>query len=162
MPGAAAADETTEVELQEQQQQQQHEQQHEQLQQPGGAQMLVSEFPPPPFYYKSSSAAASFFLTPPEIPQETIRRGTQRAAAAAKKVRLESERMRLQQDMPNDTDAILGGVHKDDHDADVDDGDVVAVFGQIVEVRFGVYDKQLFGCSHTHTHIRLVPNSSRL
>jgi len=98
--------------------------------QPGGAQMLVSEFPPPPFYYRASAS-----LTPPEIPDAAIRRGTQRAAAAAAKARLESERLRLQRDLPN-TDAILGGV-QDDHAAD---GDVVAVFGQIVEV-------SSFGCA---------------
>jgi hypothetical protein len=111
MSGAAAANETAE-------------------EQPGGAQMLVSEFPPPPFYYKASAS-----LTPPEIPHAVIRRGTQRAAAAAQKARSESERLRLQQDMPN-TDAILGGVQGDS--AADDGGDVVAVFGQIVEVsRFG-------------------------
>ena len=92
--------------------------------QAGGAQMLVSEFPPPPFYYKLSTS-----LIPPEIPVDSIQRGTQRAAAVAKRSREESERMRLQHDVPN-TDAILGGCPVGDDDA----GNVVAVFGEIVEV----------------------------
>ena len=92
--------------------------------QASGAQMLVSEFPPPPFYYKLSTS-----LIPPEIPIDSIQRGTQRAAAVAKKAREESERLRLQHDIPN-TDAILGGCQVSDDDA----GSVVAVFGEIVEV----------------------------
>jgi len=91
--------------------------------QQGSAQMLVSEFPPPPFYYKSFAS-----LTPPEIPTDLLRRGTQRAAASAKKSREESEMLRLQKDIPN-TDAILGGVHEGKED----NGEVVAVFGEIVE-----------------------------
>jgi hypothetical protein len=91
---------------------------------PGEAQLLVSEFPPPPFYYKQAST-----LTPPPIPTEALERGTMRAAAAASKARAESVRIRLGEDTPN-TDAILGGETQED-----EEGEVVAVFGEIVEVR---------------------------
>lgn len=89
---------------------------------PGEAQLLVSEFPPPPFYYKQAST-----LTPPPIPTEALERGTMRAAAAASKARAESVRIRLGEDTPN-TDAILGGETQED-----EEGEVVAVFGEIVE-----------------------------
>uniref|UniRef100_A0A7S1YMN3 Mediator of RNA polymerase II transcription subunit 7 n=1 Tax=Grammatophora oceanica TaxID=210454 RepID=A0A7S1YMN3_9STRA len=88
--------------------------------------LLVSEFPPPPPYYKTCDLSK---LEPPAIPQEALERGTRRAAAAAAKAREEAERMRLQQDMPN-TDAILGGENAADEE---EEGDVVAVFGEIVE-----------------------------
>jgi mediator of RNA polymerase II transcription subunit 7 len=90
----------------------------------GEAQLLVSEFPPPPFYYKQAQT-----LTPPPIPVDALERGTKRAAAAASKAREESERMRLGLDTPN-TESVLGGKKEDE-----DDGEVVAVFGEIVEVR---------------------------
>jgi hypothetical protein len=89
---------------------------------PGEAQLLVSEFPPPPFYYKQASS-----LVPPSIPTDALERGTRRAAAAAAKARAESVRIRLGEDTPN-SDAILGGTPEDE------EGDVVAVFGEIVEV----------------------------
>ncbi|KAI2510200.1 hypothetical protein MHU86_4232 [Fragilaria crotonensis] len=88
---------------------------------PGEAQLLVSEFPPPPFYYKQASS-----LVPPLIPTDALERGTRRAAAAAAKARAESVRIRLGEDTPN-SDAILGGTPEDE------EGDVVAVFGEIVE-----------------------------
>lgn len=93
---------------------------------PGEATLLVSEFPPPPFYYADASK-----LTPPEIPKEALERGTRRAAAAASRARAEAERLRLADESSN-TDAILGGVPKE---AEEEEGDVVAVFGEIVEVR---------------------------
>lgn len=96
---------------------------------PGEATMLVSEFPPPPFYYLEAAR-----LTPPEIPIEALERGTRRAAAAAARARAEAERLRLADDSAN-TDAILGGVRAD---AEEEEGDVVGVFGEIVEVRFCV------------------------
>jgi hypothetical protein len=95
---------------------------------PGEAQLLVSEFPPPPYYYHQASS-----LTPPTIPVEALERGTRRAALAAAKARAESTRLRLldgREDVP-DSDAILGG---EDVTTSVDDGEVVAVFGEIVEV----------------------------
>lgn len=91
---------------------------------PGEATMLVSEFPPPPDYYEYVDDPSA--LTPPPIPEEALQRGTQRAAAAAAKARAESERLRLGLD---GTDAILGGVT---HEEDTP-GEVVAVFGEIVE-----------------------------
>mmetsp|Transcript_23630 Transcript_23630/g.33853 ORF Transcript_23630/g.33853 Transcript_23630/m.33853 type:complete len:203 (-) Transcript_23630:17-625(-) len=87
----------------------------------GEAQLLVSEFPPPPTYYKFANQ-----LTPPSIPKEALARGTRRAARAAAKALAESERMRLGQ---TSTDAIFGGEAMNDEE----EGDVVAVFGEIVE-----------------------------
>ena len=92
---------------------------------PGEATLLVSEFPPPPNYYRHAEN-----LTPPCIPQEALTRGTQRAAAAARKARAESERLRLGDDADK-TDAILGGVTGEEEEEE--EGDVVAVFGEIVE-----------------------------
>jgi hypothetical protein len=91
---------------------------------PGEASLLVSEFPPPPNYYKQAAG-----LTPPAIPQEALTNGTLRAAAAAARARAESERLRLGDDADK-TDAILGGVAVDQEE---EEGDVVAVFGEIVE-----------------------------
>ena len=93
---------------------------------PGEATLLVSEFPPPPFYYKAAAQ-----LTPPEIPYEAVARGTRRAAAAAAKARAESERLRLGEEDPDKTGAILGGAV---NNVEEEEGDVVAVFGEIVEV----------------------------
>ena len=95
---------------------------------PGEAALLVSEFPPPPFYYRQASQ-----LTPPEIPTESLERASERAAAAAAKAKAESERLRLQlEDDDDKTNAILGGVTDENVE---EEGDVVAVFGEIVEVR---------------------------
>jgi hypothetical protein len=94
---------------------------------PGEATLLVSEFPPPPFYYTEAAN-----LTPPEIPVEALERGTRKAAAAAARAQAETERLRLA-DEADKTDAILGGVPTA---AEIEeDGEVVAVFGEIVEVR---------------------------
>lgn len=92
---------------------------------PGEATLLVSEFPPPPFYYTMADK-----LTPPEIPKDALERGTRRAQAAAAKARAEAERLRLA-DASANTDAILGGVT-----AEEEEGDVVGVFGEIVEVGY--------------------------
>ncbi|CAJ1954565.1 unnamed protein product [Cylindrotheca closterium] len=83
--------------------------------------LLVSEFPPAPYYYALASEGK---LKPPPIPTEALARGTRKAAAAGAKARAETERLRL-----NDTGAILGGVQEDMEE----EGDVVAVFGEIVE-----------------------------
>jgi hypothetical protein len=88
---------------------------------PGEATILVSEFPPPPSYYKDASK-----LRPPEIPQEALSWGTQRAAAVAKRMRTEAECMRMRRD---ETNTILGGTAKEEDE----DGEVVAVFGEICE-----------------------------
>jgi hypothetical protein len=104
---------------------------------PGEATLLVSEFPPPPFYY-----ALAATLTPPAIPKDALARGTQQAAAAAARARAKSERLRLSHagggDDADKTDAILGGVRTDGGASkdDDDEGEVVGVFGEIVEVRF--------------------------
>lgn len=91
------------------------------------ASLLVSEFPPPPFYYRQAAT-----LTPPPIPTDALERGTRRAAAAAARARAEAERNRLAMDEGVDkTDAILGGVTAPKEDEE--EGDVVAVFGEIVE-----------------------------
>ena len=104
---------------------------------PGEAQLLVSEFPPPPFYYKQASS-----LVPPPIPTDALERGTRRAAAAAAKARAESVRIRLGEDTPN-SDAILGGSTPED-----EEGDVVAVFGEIVEVSDLLYFLRVSGARH--------------
>jgi hypothetical protein len=95
---------------------------HELAETPGEATILVSEFPPPPSYFRTAVN-----LEPPEIPQDALTRGTLRAAAAARRMRAEAEQIRLGKDA---TDAILGGVVKDDEE---EEGQVVAVFGEIVE-----------------------------
>jgi hypothetical protein len=88
--------------------------------------LLVSEFPPPPFYYVDAAN-----LEPPEIPVEALERGTRRAAAAGARARAETERLRLGNEGGDKTDAILGGVQSVEEEEE--DGDVVAVFGEIVE-----------------------------
>lgn len=93
--------------------------------QAGEATLLVSEFPPPPFYFTRGES-----LQPPQIPTAALARGTRRAAAAAARSRAEAERLRLGEDEIDKTGSILGGPTKDENG---DDGDVVAVFGEIVE-----------------------------
>jgi len=94
---------------------------------PGEATLLVSEFPPPPFYYTEAST-----LTPPKIPYEALERGTRKAAAAAAAARAEAERQRL----ADQTGDILGGVLAGNTASEIEkeeEGDVVGVFGEIVE-----------------------------
>jgi hypothetical protein len=92
---------------------------------PGEAALLVSEFPPPPHYYGRSN------LDPPTIPTEALERASKQAAASAAKAKAEAERLRLQlEDEDDKTNAILGGVTSQDEE----EGGVVAVFGEIVEV----------------------------
>jgi len=92
------------------------------------ASLLVSEFPPPPFYYRLAAT-----LTPPPIPTDALERGTRRAAAAAARARAEAERNRLAMadEGIDKTDAILGGVTAPKEDEE--EGEVVVVFGEIVE-----------------------------
>lgn len=94
---------------------------------PGEATVLVSEFPPPPYYYKHAAD-----LKPPEIPVDALSRGTRRAAAAAARARAAEHRQRLTDtgEIDDKTGAILGGVKEDDAE---EEGDVVAVFGEIIE-----------------------------
>jgi hypothetical protein len=98
----------------------------------GEAQILVSEFPPPPFYYANVKAINN--LTPPAIPKDALQLGTKRAAEAAARARAESERLRLAGDdaAADKTNSILGGATAIDEE---DSGDVIGVFGEIVEVR---------------------------
>lgn len=98
-------------------------------QEEGQATLLVSEFPPVPYYYR---LAAEGKLEPPEIPYEALALGTKRAAAQAARAQAESERLRMGED-GDKTDAILGGVPAPTDGDEDDDGDVVAVFGEIVE-----------------------------
>mmetsp|Transcript_10985 Transcript_10985/g.15486 ORF Transcript_10985/g.15486 Transcript_10985/m.15486 type:complete len:219 (-) Transcript_10985:309-965(-) len=93
-----------------------------------GGEVLVSEFPPPPFYYRQAAS-----LIPPEIPIEALERGSKRAAAAAAKAQAEAERIRLEQagaENNDNTDEILGGIPTKEEE---EEGEVVAVFGEIVE-----------------------------
>eukprot|EP00522_Entomoneis_paludosa_P012728 CAMPEP_0172439072 /NCGR_PEP_ID=MMETSP1065-20121228/175_1 /TAXON_ID=265537 /ORGANISM="Amphiprora paludosa, Strain CCMP125" /LENGTH=221 /DNA_ID=CAMNT_0013187699 /DNA_START=82 /DNA_END=747 /DNA_ORIENTATION=- len=89
----------------------------------GEATLLVSEFPPIPFYYRQAQN-----LTPPPIPVDALERGTKRAAAAAEKMREESERLRMGEGVGQDV--IAGGPAVA---ATAEDDDVVGVFGEIVE-----------------------------
>ena len=92
---------------------------------PGEATLLVSEFPPPPFYYTEAAT-----LKPPPIPKEALERGTRRAAAAAAAARAEAERQRL----ADQTGDVLGGVLAGNKsELEEEEGDVVGVFGEIVE-----------------------------
>mmetsp|Transcript_5746 Transcript_5746/g.14359 ORF Transcript_5746/g.14359 Transcript_5746/m.14359 type:complete len:227 (-) Transcript_5746:299-979(-) len=93
---------------------------------PGEATLLVSEFPPPPFYYTEFSR-----LKPPKIPYEALERGTRKAAAVAAAARAEAERQRLA-DISGD---LLGGVLAGNSASEIkeEEGDVVGVFGEIVE-----------------------------
>ena len=118
---------------------------------PGEAQLLVSEFPPPPFYYKQASG--SWSLVPPVIPTEALERGTRRAAAVAAKARAESDRMRLGEDTAPNSDAILGGT------TEQEEGDVVAVFGEIVEVRW----RNLCGysCCRNNPHAKGISDAGK-
>jgi len=99
---------------------------------PGEATLLVSEFPPPPFYYTEAST-----LKPPEIPMEALKRGTRKAHAANAKVRAEAEaeRLRLAKDEGDQTADVLGGVLAGNTTSELEEeeGDVVGVFGEIVE-----------------------------
>jgi hypothetical protein len=66
------------------------------------------------------------------IPTAALERAYKRAAASAAKAKAEAERLRLQlEDEDDKTNAILGGVT----DQDEKEGAIVAVFGEIVEVR---------------------------
>lgn len=103
----------------------------------GEAQLLVSEFPPPPYYYRFAG-----MLRPPPIPVDAITRGTNRAAAIAARAREAERQQRLtelrrgddsQNNDDDKTDSILGGVIKAANVNENDEGDVVAVFGEIVE-----------------------------
>ena len=115
---------------------------------PGEAQLLVSEFPPPPFYYKQAKS-----LSPPPIPIDALARGTRRAAAAAARARAESVRIRLGENTP-DSDAILGGAET----AEDEEGDVVAVFGEIVEVSNPV--STAHEMDHKECKANIISNSS--
>jgi hypothetical protein len=98
---------------------------------PGEAALLVSEFPPPPFYYTEAAN-----LKPPEIPKEALERGTRRAAAAAARARAEAERLRLAEYESDKTADVLGGVLAGSgrpSEEEEEDGEVVGVFGEIVE-----------------------------
>jgi hypothetical protein len=100
---------------------------------PGEAALLVSEFPPPPFYYTEAAN-----LQPPEIPKDALERGTRRAAAAAARARAEAERLRLADESDKTAD-VLGGVLAGGRPSDEEEeGDVVGVFGEIVEDPFMV------------------------
>jgi hypothetical protein len=108
---------------------------------PGEATLLVSEFPPPPYYYRLAGGPGGGLLPPP-IPTDAISRGTRRAAAAAARAREAERRQRLAEQQlctteqllgPDETDTILGGVVKDTKEQADEEGDVVAVFGEIVE-----------------------------
>ena len=77
------------------------------------------------------------------LKQDALERGTRQSAAAAARARAESERLRLAGNDADATDAILGGVPTAGELED--EGDVVAVFGEIVEVRW-MYGRDSIDC----------------
>mmetsp|Transcript_49061 Transcript_49061/g.59406 ORF Transcript_49061/g.59406 Transcript_49061/m.59406 type:complete len:227 (+) Transcript_49061:51-731(+) len=98
--------------------------------------MLVSEFPPPPYYYHKSAS-----LTPPSIPTECLERAAKKAqqVAAAAAAAAEAERARIFGESGNgisednnDVGTAVPPVPAADDGIDAD-GEVVAVFGEIVE-----------------------------
>ena len=112
----------------------------------GEAKLLVSEFPPPPYYFRLAGIqgiGGGALLQPPPIPTDAITRGTNRAVAIAARAREAERQQRLHaesqrgdgpQSIEDDkTDSILGGVVKNANIDENDEGDVVAVFGEIIE-----------------------------
>jgi hypothetical protein len=126
----------------------------------GEAQLLVSEFPPPPYYYTLVTQQypdGSPILTPPPIPYGSLKvaakKAAQMAEAAAKAA--EAERFAslgasLNSELLGESGATEGGdgsnaVKQEETSIKIDgsgtnqnkdddiDGDVVAVFGEIVE-----------------------------
>ena len=100
--------------------------------------LLVTEFPPPPAYYRLSITPGA--LVPPPIPTDALERAARKAAAFAAKAKAAAEKARLEAVGVQEITAAAGdgavGVSADQAGEDGDeDGDVVAVFGEIVEVR---------------------------
>ena len=100
---------------------------------------LVTEFPPPPYYYPLAP-----FLTPPVVPHEALQRASMKALDEMKKKQEEAERNRLAVGGDAEGEEIgmvvgIGGDVPDFEKAaggdDDEKNEVVAVFGEYVEVR---------------------------
>eukprot|EP00592_Proboscia_alata_P000727 CAMPEP_0194377786 /NCGR_PEP_ID=MMETSP0174-20130528/32336_1 /TAXON_ID=216777 /ORGANISM="Proboscia alata, Strain PI-D3" /LENGTH=240 /DNA_ID=CAMNT_0039159377 /DNA_START=19 /DNA_END=741 /DNA_ORIENTATION=+ len=106
--------------------------------------LLVSEFPPPPPYY-----VRALTLKPPPIPHDCFARAAKHSAATAAKTKRETEMARREATQTQTQlggvggDAVQGGeannalteepVPVDEEVKELQEGDVVAVFGEIVE-----------------------------
>ena len=144
--------------------------------------LLVSEFPPPPYYYRLASSSSSK-LQPPDIPTEALKRAANKAASMAAAAKEIAERNRLQAAASTSTNmssgdgtgdtknsnnsetvtaseslsqVTLGGAVPDLQSNANEEEDVVAVFGEIVEVSFNQYlpgenDTLLHSIKHTHS-----------
>ncbi len=126
--------------------------------------LLVSEFPPPPYYYRLASSSSK--LQPPDIPTEALKRAANKAASMAAAAKEIAERNRLQAAASTSTNmssgdgtgdtknsnnsetvtaseslsqVTLGGAVPDLQSNANEEEDVVAVFGEIVEVSFNQY-----------------------
>lgn len=118
--------------------------------------LLVSEFAPPPYYYRlaANTTMEQSSLQPPAIPTEALQRAARKSASMAAEAKEIAERNRLQaanSDMTDNSNnhnnneassrnssdnmnqVALGGAVPDLNSTLDDDGDIVAVFGEIVE-----------------------------
>lgn len=100
--------------------------------------LLVSEFPPPPSYYSLASrhTPAHLRLQPPDIPLRAFRVAAKKVLRERKRMREESERIRLEacaDGTAKSEDRNVADVDDDSIDPDDPNEKVVAVFGEIVE-----------------------------
>lgn len=98
--------------------------------------LLVSEFPPPPPYYRLASSSGA--LAPPPVPSEALAAAAKKAAAIAEKAKAVAEKARLeavggQEIAAASGDGAVGVAAEQVVDGENNEGDVVAVFGEIVE-----------------------------
>jgi hypothetical protein len=117
--------------------------------QQGEAEILVSEFPPPPYYF---SLASKGLLEPPAIPVEALKYAARKAAAMAAEAERSAEAERFASLDIHSLSASAAGAHQlspsvnniaaTSSDKELLEGDVVAVFSEIVE------DPMLFQVEH--------------
>mmetsp|Transcript_56120 Transcript_56120/g.167976 ORF Transcript_56120/g.167976 Transcript_56120/m.167976 type:complete len:243 (-) Transcript_56120:343-1071(-) len=98
--------------------------------------LLVSEFPPPPPYYRFASTPGA--LSPPPVPNDALAAAAKKAAAIAAKAKAVAEKARTdavgeQEIAAASGDGAIGVSAEQVADGEGDEGDVVAVFGEIVE-----------------------------
>jgi len=106
----------------------------------GEAQLLVSEFPPPPYYYALAAQTTpdgTPLLTPPPIPVDALKVAAKKAAQIASEAAkaAEAERFASLGTTPaTESASKTESIKIDGSDApETIEGDVVAVFGEIVE-----------------------------
>jgi len=91
--------------------------------------LLVSEFPPPPFYYQEYSS-----LSPPLIPRKCFELASEKATFVAKAAAAATERLRLMSvtSTAEEQAAEINALQLQTL-SEFKEGEVVAVFGEIVE-----------------------------